>query len=133
MVKELQYSMIVLNLTVVIIKYLFVSLNNFLKSSFIVKRKIKEEWEEQQRKEREVAQQKQQEKREREVIPGSGRINVLHILSHYLMHESMHVEGGFYSNCECINVSVTSLSSKLLKLFFIVKEELATLFTWEDN
>lgn len=34
MVKELQYSMIVLNLTVVIIKYLFVSLNNFLKSFF---------------------------------------------------------------------------------------------------
>lgn len=32
MVKELQYNVIVSNLTVVIIKYLFVSLNNFLKS-----------------------------------------------------------------------------------------------------
>lgn len=64
------------------------------------------------------------------MIPGIGRINVLHILSRYLMHESMHVEGGLYSNC--INVLVTSLSSKLLKLFFIVKEELATLFTWGE-
>lgn len=32
MVKELQYNVIVSNLTVVIIKYLLVSLNNFLKS-----------------------------------------------------------------------------------------------------
>lgn len=55
---------------------------------------------------------------------------MLHILSRYLMHESMHVEGGLYSNC--INVLVTSLSPKLLKLFFIVKEELATLFTWGE-
>lgn len=68
----------------------------FLISFFlIIKRKIKEEWEEQQRKEREVAQQKQQEKREREVIPCSGRINMFHILLHYQMHQSMHVEEVF--------------------------------------
>lgn len=46
----------------------------------VIKRKIKEEWEEQQRKEREVAQQKQQEKREREVIPGGGRICMFYVL-----------------------------------------------------
>lgn len=76
----------------------FVSSNNLLKYFFIIKRKIKEEWEEQQRKEREAAQQKQQEKREREVIPGSGRINMLHILLCYQMQQCMHVEERFFSN-----------------------------------
>lgn len=80
-----------------------------------------------------MAQQKQQEKREREVIPGSGRINILHILLHYLMPQSMHVEKGFYSNYKCMNLLITSLCSKLLKLYFTVEEELVTPFTQKDN
>lgn len=77
-----------------------------------------------------MAQQKQQEKREREVIPGSGRINILHILLRYLMYQSMHVEKGFYSNYKCMNLLITfCLCSKLLKLYFTVEEDLVTPFT----